>query len=277
MSRSMANEIWLRWELLQIVKVLTTAGAELAQELRPMFDHPTHAWDAASRSAPRASRELPGSAERKIDALAKRFGGLRRQAEHLASLAVQKNLGTVDARLSSAIMKSVRVDISPLLDASSAIGHKIVPAMREAAQQAADLITSIPERYLGRVRDAVTRSWQDGERWESLVADIEEIGHITERRARLIARDQTSKMNAAFNEVRQTSLGIEEYSWSGALDARERKSHVAMEASRQRWDSPPMVDGEAVHPGQAINCRCASIPIIRLDDLPSEMSEGGAA
>jgi SPP1 gp7 family putative phage head morphogenesis protein len=269
----MASEIWLRWELLQLVKRMTVAGAAAIADLRAMFAEPSHAWDAAPR--PRSS--LPGHGTRRLDALAAQIGNTRAQAEYLAALAVQKNLANVDERLTKAIFESVRVDVSQLLKPSSAIGHAIVPAMRDAAQAAADLITTIPERYLGRVRNAVTRAWVDGQRWEDLAKDLVEIGHITERRARLIARDQTSKMNAAFNEVRQTSLGIEEYTWAGVLDQRERKSHLDMEGQRCRWDARPLVDGDHVHPGEDINCRCGARPIINLGDLPDEFGEGEAA
>ena len=74
-------------------------------------------------------------------------------------------------------------------------------------------------------------------------------------------------MNAAFNQVRQTGLGIERYQWRGVLDQRERASHIAMEGSVQRWDSPPLVEGENVHPGEAIRCRCSAAALLDLDDV----------
>jgi SPP1 gp7 family putative phage head morphogenesis protein len=74
-------------------------------------------------------------------------------------------------------------------------------------------------------------------------------------------------MTSSFNQVRQTQVGIEQYTWSGALDARERPSHRAMEGSVERWAAPPEVDGERVHPGQAINCRCVAVPVFNLDEL----------
>jgi len=117
---------------------------------------------------------------------------------------------------------------------------------------------------LDRVRAAVEKAFEEGVRWESMARDLRGIGDITDRRARIIARDQTSKLVSSFNEARQTQLGIHEYIWSGALDARERDSHRRMEGQRCRWDAPPSVDGEAVHPGHAILCRCVAQPVISI-------------
>lgn len=185
-----------------------------------------------------------------------RFGGLEQQAESMARLAARRVLADVDEKLAENLLRAVGVDITSYLSPTEEIGA----AMQESVAANVALIKSIPAEYLDRVKVAVEKSWSTGQRWEQLADEIKRIGKITEDRARVIARDQTSKQNAAFNEVRQTSVGIEQYDWSGALDKRERPSHRAMEGSRQRWDAPPLVDGEHVHPGEAILCRCAARP-----------------
>ena len=75
------------------------------------------------------------------------------------------------------------------------------------------LIKSIPTEYLGKVAEALKREFNGEGQPEgrSLVGQIKEETGISTRRAKLIARDQTSKMNAQFNQVRQQDLGIEEY------------------------------------------------------------------
>ena len=98
-------------------------------------------------------------------------------------------------------------------------------------------------------------------------------------RARLIARDQTSKMNVAINMARQTSIGIEEYIWRTAKDRRVvgtpgglwpegnamHGNHYKREGKTYRWDNPPH-DG---HPGWPINCRCYPEPVLDPDKLRS--------
>lgn len=205
------------------------------------------------------------------DALARaalRFGDILGRARVMAALAARRNLGEVDERLTAAIKRSVGVDLRAALSDHSPSPDgmpSIAEAMAEAASANVALIKSIPEQYFGELAATVSEAFAAGMRWEGLIAKIKERGDVADGRAWVIARDQTSKMNAAFNEVRQVGLGIEEYDWSGALDARERPSHRRMEGVRCRWDAPPEVDGERVHPGEAILCRCAALPRVNLD------------
>lgn len=263
---SRANELWYRSSLGLIVEELKKAGAGVIDGMRSGWPRPPAndaSPDAAFLSAGvTVGDELARGLEALLSRAAARFGNIKAVAERLAALAARKNLGAVDDRLAAEIRKAVGVDVKVAL---SEMGP-IATAMEEATRANVALIRSIPAQYFDRLRTAISEGWTSGRRWESVAADVAEIGGITDRRAALIARDQTSKMNASFNEVRQTALGIEEYTWSGSLDARERDSHRAMEGRRLRWDAPPDVDGEEVHPGEAINCRCVAVPIINLDE-----------
>jgi SPP1 gp7 family putative phage head morphogenesis protein len=249
-------ELWYRAALGQIAGALATAGHGVIDGMRAHWPRP------ATDGAVRVGDERAGNLETLLNRAASRIGNIKAAADRLAALAARKSLGAVDDRLAAELVKAIGINIRPAL---SEMGP-IATAMDQAARANVALIRSIPEQYFNRLRTVISEGWVSGRRWESVAADVAELGEMTDRRAALIARDQTSKMNAAFNEVRQTGLGIDEYSWSGALDARERKSHRAMEGKRLRWDSPPMVDDEAVHPGEAINCRCVAIPIVNLDE-----------
>ncbi len=246
---SRRNELWYREQLGMIVGHLRTAGAAIAEEQRPR-------WPFVGDA------EVPGL-EMSVARAAKKFGNIQATAERLSGIAVKMNLQEVDARLVIAVRQSLGIDVSAVMHQSG----PILNAMREKAQANIDLIKSIPEQYLAEVRDIVSKAWVNGTRWETMRDEIAHVGDVTEYRAKVIARDQTSKMNAAFNQVRQTDLGIEEYEWSGAMDSRERQSHRAMEGTRQKWREPPMVDGEAAHPGEPILCRCLARPVFNLDAI----------
>lgn len=191
-----------------------------------------------------------------------RARGVAHLAVEVAADVVRLNLQTVDARLAKAVHGSVGVDISGYLER-----RDIGDAMDRARRANVDLITSIPDEHLDKVGKAIEDNWQAGARWESVVSRVKELGDVTANRATLIARDQTSKMNAAFNQVRQTSIGIVKYEWldSHIGPPRERRSHQAMRGTVHYWNAPPLVDGEYVHPGEAINCMCTAIPVFDLD------------
>ena len=124
------------------------------------------------------------------------------------------------------------------------------------------LIKSIPDEYFKKVENAVFTGTTQGKKATSMIKDLQDIGKVTKNRAKIIARDQTSKLNSALNQQRQQNLGIEEYIWVSARDGeRVRKSHASKDGKRFRWDSPPPDTG---HPGEDIQCRCIAQPIIKI-------------
>jgi len=123
------------------------------------------------------------------------------------------------------------------------------------------LITDIPEESLQRIesklRVGIERGFSSKE-LEKIV--INELG-VAKNRAKLIARDQTNKFLGKLTELRQTTLGVEEYIWSTSRDERVRPEHRRRDGKKFKWSDPPS-DG---HPGEPIQCRCRAIPV--LDDF----------
>lgn len=120
------------------------------------------------------------------------------------------------------------------------------------------LIKSIESEYLDQVQSLVATSVRSGLRVEEIAAEIDDRFDVSASRARLIARDQVGKFNGQLTETRQKDLGVEEYTWRGVGDARERDSHRLLNNTRQRWDDPP----EVGHPGEDIQCRCWAEPVL---------------
>ena len=125
--------------------------------------------------------------------------------------------------------------------------------------QNAQLIRSLPAQELDQVAQIIERGLQEGSRFHSMTQDIQETFGVTRRRAKLIARDQTSKLNASLTKLRQQELGVEEYIWQTAGDERVRPTHRAHDGKKFRWDQPPKDTG---NPGTDINCRCVAVPVL---------------
>lgn len=127
-------------------------------------------------------------------------------------------------------------------------------------QENVRLIKSISQEHLKSVEIIVYEGTVRGRRAQSMIDELQERFGITYGRAKTIARDQTSKLNAVLNEKRQTNLGIEEYVWITADDGdRVRESHRKKHGKTFRWDSPPADTG---HPGEDPNCRCIAQAVI---------------
>lgn len=129
------------------------------------------------------------------------------------------------------------------------------------AAQNAQLITSIPDQELERVAGYIERGLQDGTSIREIEKDIQKSFGITRRRAKLIARDQTTKLNASLTKLRQQEVGVTEYVWQTSGDERVRPTHRANDGKKFRWDKPPKTG----HPGSEVNCRCVALPV--LDNL----------
>ena len=144
------------------------------------------------------------------------------------------------------------------------------------ASQNAELITGMTDDELKRVSGIVQRGLQEGSSYSSIEENIYETFGITRRKARLIARDQTSKLNASLTKLRQQELGITEYVWQTSGDERVRKTHRPLDGKICRWDDPTVyknekngkwlkrssIGGTNVHVGVDINCRCQALPEI---------------
>ena len=142
------------------------------------------------------------------------------------------------------------------------------------ASQNAKLITSLPEQELERVSGIVERGLQEGKTYTDVQAEIKKTFGISDRKARLIARDQTAKLNGSLTRLRQESIGVKEYRWQTSGDERVRNSHAVLDGKLCKWDDPTVyldekdgkwkkrssIGAEKLHPRRASNCRCEAIP-----------------
>ena len=129
------------------------------------------------------------------------------------------------------------------------------------------LIKSVGNQYLDNVHAAVWRSVKGGYDLESLVKQLMQIDGVTERRAKLIARDQCVKANQAFEDGRARELGITEAYWLHSHAGKTwRPSHAAANGTRYEIDKGLYLDGKWTKPGEAVNCRCRKHLIIEIPE-----------
>ena len=180
------------------------------------------------------------------------------QAENIANGFVNRGNIQNQQEVSKNLKNQTGIDLSAYLGNSPNIAEK-VNAMTTANVQ---LIKSIRSQYLDKVQNAVTQSLVKGTLNKDLVQQIKDIGKTTEKRAVFIARDQSSKLNAALTQARHEDAGITKYTWSTSGDERVRESHAEKDGQIFEYANPPADTG---HPGHDVNCRCVQIPV--LDDI----------
>lgn len=137
-------------------------------------------------------------------------------------------------------------------------------------------IKDFSEKEIKGLRRNMQKSVFAGNRYESAVKTIQTSYGVTERKAKFLARQETSLLMAKFKETRYESAGVSEYKWNCVTGSKlhpVRPKHKALaDASKNgklyRWDNPPNTAEEGTparfnNPGQDYNCRCSARPVVR--------------
>lgn len=187
------------------------------------------------------------------------------QAESIANGFVSRGDAQNHAEVSTNLKNQTGIDLSAYLRNSP----NVVERVNELTVSNIQLIKSIRTQYLDKVQNAVMQAMVQGTLNKDLGEQLKKLGEDVESRAMLIARDQSSKLNAALTRARHEEVGIKKYMWSTSGDERVRASHAEKDGQIFEYTNPPADTG---HPGHDVNCRCVQIPV--LDDAakpePSE-------
>lgn len=152
-------------------------------------------------------------------------------------------------------------------------GELFQKLLRQWVDDNVDLIKTIPQDSLSKMRKLVLEGYRTGSTTTDIVKEIQRIYGMDRRHARLIARDQIAKLNSAITRQQQEDAGVTEYIWSTSGDERVRDSHRHLNGKRFRWDDPPVVDeatGRRCNPGEDYQCRCVALAVFDFNtvDLP---------
>lgn len=129
-------------------------------------------------------------------------------------------------------------------------------------------ITKMHDHEIDKVETILREGF--GRSRESISKDIlNQLDGVSQSRAELIARDQILTLHAQINRSRQEAAGIDSYVWTTSGDERVRPEHEDLDGEEFTWESGG--DPEEGHPGEPVQCRCTSFPI--LPEIEDEASE----
>jgi len=169
--------------------------------------------------------------------------------------------------------KRADINLQQILnEAGMTVKFSMTPTVRDVLEgsigENVSLIKSIAQENLSQVEGIVLRSAAAGRDLGMLSKELQERFGSTKKRAALIARDQNNKATAVITRARQIETGIQQARWlHSSAGKHPRPDHVAF--SRGKLGGPfydvqkgAFIDGEWIFPGQLINCRCVSQPVI---------------
>lgn len=195
--------------------------------------------------------------------------GLRRRLESLANLNRKLTVKEWKRAVKATLGLDIREDYY--------LGDFYSKQIKEWISRNVDLIKPIPETTLDKMKEIVYDGFTGGKTTVWMVKELRRAYGISRRRAELIARDQTAKLNGQIQRAQQMDAGIKEYIWSTSKDERVRKSHQELDGKKFPWDDAPVnSDGRKCHPGEDYQCRCIARPVFDRSTISLPVAEGSA-
>ena len=109
------------------------------------------------------------------------------------------------------------------------------------------LIKSIPEEFFKKLTFAMSQAVQNGQSLTAFKKQLMKIKGMTERRASMIAKDQSNKAYNAISRRKLQACGVKQFF---------------------EFDNPPVIDPSTKvrgYPAQLINCRCMMRPVVSFE------------
>lgn len=191
-----------------------------------------------------------------MDAVRLLIGAMVRAAsDQIASLIRLEGQRHTKAWMAAA-KRAFGIDLSAVVKEEDLEGYLEAASLRNAS-----LVRGMAEDMLKRIAVETTAALIAGDGVGKLQARLKKQLDITDSRARLIARDQTSKLNADLNRKRHQDAGIESYIWRTSQDERVRPRHRDLEGKQYKYGEPTGAE-EGLPPGQPIQCRCIAQAVV---------------
>lgn len=229
--------------------MLTQIAAMTRESIIPLYQ--------SEQEQKRAARAYTADADRSW------FAGLQalaNQLQRIASNTVNRILDLEAERHTEAFMATAKRALGINLQAV-VTQEDLGDYLRTKAAENAALIQSLSDDVVKRIETAVYQNTIAGNSVTTLRKTLQEQFGITDRRAKLIARDQTSKLNSDLNSTRQQQAGVTTYKWVTSHDERVRERHRKLDGKSYKWGEATGAEN-GLPPGQLINCRCVARGIV---------------
>lgn len=229
--------------------MLTLIATETRERIVPLYQ--------AEQEQRRTTRAYTGDADRSW------FSGLQALANQLQRIATDTVSRILD-------LEAQRHTESFMATAKRALGINLSSVVRDedladylqaAVARNASLIQSLSDDIVKRIEQTFYTNSIAGNSVTTLRKELQKQFGITDRRAKLIARDQTGKFNSDLNKIRQQQAGVTSYVWMTSHDERVRALHRQLDGKTYKWGETTGAE-DGLPPGQPINCRCVARGIV---------------
>lgn len=256
------------WYVKELQKLSTQMTKECYKVLSELYQkgYPEIAFDESISSQARIA--LNQLYNKYADKFSKR-------GKYLAQSMIKKTNKYANWQLNNVLKILLGSAASQFTLSGSAISAEKSEIIKALIFENVSLIKSIPNEYFKQITGAVARSIENGEGVKWLAKELYTYGAKTDRRAQLIAQDQTRKAYNSINLRNFKDSNIRKFKWlhsGGSRDPREyhKMNYPAgLNGGIFSIDDPPIIDkrtGEKGFPGQLPYCRCVMAVVLDFDD-----------
>ncbi|WP_107327482.1 minor capsid protein [Agrobacterium pusense] len=157
----------------------------------------------------------------------------------------------------AAAKKAIGIDLRSVVQQED-----LADFLREAVAQNVALITGFSDDIIKRIEQTVYSNSIAGNSATTLRKELQKQFKVSERRAQLIARTETSRFNSNLNRKRQEQAGVTSYTWTSAHDERTRPLHRSLDGKVYKWGEATGAE-QGLPPGQPVNCRCLAKGLVK--------------
>jgi len=126
-------------------------------------------------------------------------------------------------------------------------------------------ITKWTEEETAKLREGIIKLVEKGYNSHEVEKYILKQKSVGLRKAKFLARNETSLLVAEYTKNRFIQEGVTMYRWSAVMDSRTRSWHRHLDGKIFSFDNPPIIDqttGDRGNPAETYNCRCKAIPVV---------------
>lgn len=127
------------------------------------------------------------------------------------------------------------------------------------------LINDLTEENVRNVERIVRENKFSGGSFRRIEQELRDTFSLSRKRANLIAVNETQKLTANLNRIRQEQVGVTEYIWKDNDDQRVRPLHKRLDGQKFKWGESTGAEG-GLPPGQPVRCRCNAIGVVTFQD-----------
>ena len=180
----------------------------------------------------------------------------------------------IDTMLFDTQVETILDDAGNTLKQNTKKLNVIVPELDEAQKQAIarDYTNNMrfwikewaSEHLIPEMRKRVQEAVLTGYRTDYVQKMLEKEFGMAKRKAKFLARNETSIMLAEYRKTEYQKIGINHFIWSTTMDGRERELHEKLDGTTWSFNNPPVIDEKGTRglPGETYNCRCHIINYI---------------